>query len=88
MIDRIKDLIRTLRDIIWYITVPIGAVTGYIFYLRGKVSSTQDELAESKASRELAEVLTKKELAHEESEKTVKEFNDLVNDFNKHGDGK
>ena len=85
MIDRLKSLLAVFKDIFWYITVPIGSLIGYIIYLRGNLSATQDKLAESKASKELAETLTKKGNAHEESENAVKEFDHLVSDYLKRG---
>lgn len=81
MLDKIKKVLDIIKGSIFLIAAPIFGIVAYIFYLKKTISSLDDEVAQSKVEKQLADVLSKKEKANEEANTAESNYIDARNEY-------
>jgi hypothetical protein len=74
-------MIEQIKKALLYVVAPIAGVLAYIVYLRNTIVSLKGTIAESKVSKELADILVKKEIAHEEANSAVNDYYAIRDEF-------
>lgn len=67
MLDRVKSLVSTLKDILVFIVLPVAGLIAYIIHLQNKVKGLSADISQSKAEAELGKTLLKVEEANKEA---------------------
>ena len=75
MLEKLKSIGESARNVLLFILLPVASIIGYIFFLRDEKKELQVKLNTIKAEKELADLLAKKEQAHNEVISAEDEYN-------------
>lgn len=77
MINKLKQFADSVKGILLFIVGPILGVLAYISYLRGQLTTAKDEVAQSKAEKQLATVIEKKVEDEKQSDEAELDYNTI-----------